>query len=71
MGIVQALRDEESKVEKQLIADWAAITALNGVDAQVPSSGRRTMSAAARARISRATKARWAKFRAEQAKKGK
>jgi hypothetical protein len=29
------------------------------------------MSAAAKARISKATKARWAKFRAEKAKKGK
>jgi hypothetical protein len=32
---------------------------------------RRTMSAAARARISKATKARWVKFRAEKAKKAK
>jgi len=34
-------------------------------------SGKRTMSAAVRAKIARSAKARWAKFRAEKVKKAK
>jgi hypothetical protein len=55
---------------------------LNGVRAAAKALGskasregaqikKRVMSAAARAKISRATKARWAKFRAEQEAKGR
>jgi hypothetical protein len=55
---------------------------LNGVRAAAKALGskagrevaqikKRVMSAAARAKISRATKARWAKFRAEKNKKAK
>ena len=81
MDIVIALRNEESKLARQLMAVRGAIAALNGGSKTVVSlssasspngSGRkRTMSAGARAKIGRATKARWAKFRAEKAKKAK
>ena len=58
-------------MRKQLDAVRAAIKILGG---RVTSSGKRIgrkkrkMSAATRAKISKATKARWAKFRAEKAK---
>ena len=75
MDILVALKQEESKLHQQLRAVQGAIQAFNGVSAHVSSSvstGRkRTMSAAARAAISRATKARWAKFRADKAKKAR
>jgi hypothetical protein len=75
MKIVEALRQEEAKLEKQLKGIQGAIVALNGSHSGSTSHtlvrSRRTMSAAARAAISRATKARWAKFRAEKAKKAK
>ena len=49
----------------------AAAKALGGDTVrEVTKVKRRVMSAAARARISKATKARWAKFRAEKSKKG-
>jgi hypothetical protein len=78
MDILAALKQEEAKLNKQadkvrqqLDAVRAAVKIL-GRDAA--SSGKpigrkkRVMSAAARARISKATKARWAKFRAAKAK---
>jgi len=78
MNILAALKQEEAKlnkqahkVQQQLDAVRAAVKIL-GRDAA--SSGKpigrkkRVMSAAARARISEATKARWAKFRAAKAK---
>jgi hypothetical protein len=77
MDILAALRQEEGKLQHQLKGIQIAISALNGSHSRatiVPPSGatrRRTMSAAARAKISKATKARWAKFRAEKAKKAK
>jgi hypothetical protein len=77
MDILVALKQEESKLDKQLRAVQGAIRALNGTASHFSSftgagTGRkRTMSAAARAAISRATKARWARFRAEKAKKSK
>ena len=81
MDIIGALQQEESKLHRQLTAVKSAIAALNGggTTAVTPghtsssngASGKRTMSAAVRARISRATKARWAKIRAEKAKKAK
>jgi hypothetical protein len=80
MNILAALRHEEAKLQKQadkvrqqLDAVRAAIEILGR---KVASGGKRVgkkkrvMSAAARAKISKATKARWAKFRAEK-KKGK
>jgi hypothetical protein len=77
MDILLALKQEETRLQKQLKGILGAITALNGshttsTGALVAQGGRRrTMSAAARARISKATKARWAKFRAEKNKRGK
>lgn len=78
MDILAALRQEEGRLQHQLKGIQGAIASLNGHSA--PDSvtlgtsvvkRKRTMSAAARARISKATKARWAKFRAEKAKKSK
>ena len=75
MDILAALRQEEGKLQHQLKGIQGAIVALNGHSwAIVTPNGakrKRTMSAAARARISKATKARWAKFRAEKSKKAK
>jgi hypothetical protein len=79
MNIVEALHNEESKLQRQLVAVRGAIVALNGGTTAVsprhvssPNAKiKRTMSAAGRARISRAAKARWAKIRAEKAKKAK
>jgi hypothetical protein len=77
MDIIAALKEEESKLHRQLNAVQGAISALNG-DANKASvtsrqkfnlngtNGKRTMSAAVRARISRTAKARWAKIRAEK-----
>ena len=77
MDILAALRQEEGKLQHQLKGLQIAIAALNGSHSRATvvtpngATRRRTMSAAARARISKATKARWAKFRAEKAKKAK
>ena len=80
MNILAALKREEAKLQKQankarqqLDAVRAAVKILGH---EVVSSGKRIgrkkrkMSAAARAKIGKATKLRWAKFRAEK-KKGK
>jgi len=80
MNILAALKREEAKLQKQankarqqLDAVRAAVKILGR---EVVSSGKRIgrkkrkMSAAARAKIGKATKLRWAKFRAEK-KKGK
>ena len=81
MDIVEALHNEEAKLQQQLTAVKTAITALNGVSTMAASprhaispngtSGKRTMSATVRAKIARSAKARWAKIRAEKAKKAK
>jgi hypothetical protein len=79
MDILVALRHEQSKLQRQLKGIEGAILALNGshptpsgtVVNHKGATRKRTMSAAARARISKATKARWAKFRAAKAKKAK
>jgi hypothetical protein len=78
MDIVEALHEEEGKLQRQLTAIQGAIAALNSGANTVVSPGRtsggksphakRTMSAAVRARISRKAKARWAKIKAEQSK---
>ena len=67
MDIIGALNQEEAKLQRQLAAVKSAIAALNGVStASVSSghtssptvtSGKRTMSAAVRARISQKAKA--------------
>jgi hypothetical protein len=81
MNIVEALHTEEAKLERQLTAVKSAIAALNGggraavssghVSSTNGTSGKRTMSAAVKAKIARAARARWAKIRAEKAKKAK
>lgn len=80
MHILVALKQEEAKLQNQLKGIRGAILALNGShptssrSAVVSHKGvgrKRKMSAAARAKISKATKERWAKYRAEKAKKAK
>ena len=77
MNILAALKQEEVKLQRQLAGIQGAIKALNGRASSIQTtnkvlgSEKRVMSAAARAKISKATKARWAKFRAEKSKKGK
>ena len=77
MDLLAAIKREERKLEKELSKLQHK---LNGVRAAAKALGskasrevrqikKRVMSAAARAKIGKATKARWAKFRA-QAKKG-
>ena len=85
MDILAALRQEESKWEKevsaaqqQLDAVRAAMKLLGSMGSRGKAAGsssgkatgrkRRVMSAAARAKISKASKERWAKFRAAKAK---
>jgi hypothetical protein len=81
MNIIEALKQEESKLQRQLRAVTSALAALNGASTTSVSpertgnsngtSRKRTMSAAVRARISRLAKARWAKIKAERVKKAK
>jgi hypothetical protein len=81
MNIVEALRQEEIQLKKQLAAVHGAIIVLNGgtepaasighASSPNGSSGKRKLSAAGRAAISRAAKARWAKIKAAKVKKGK
>ncbi len=79
MDILAALRHEEAKWEKQVSAAQqrldtvrAAMKLLGGMGSSRKTTGKkkRVLSAAARANISKATKERWAKFRAAK-KKGK
>ena len=77
MDILAALKHEEAKLQQQLVGIQGAIKALNGRVGSAQPTGKvvgrnkRVMSAAARAKISKATKARWAKFRAEKSRKAK
>ena len=77
MKILAAIKREEKRLEKQL---GKLQHQLNGIRAAAKALGdstnrelkgvkKRVMSAAARAKISKATKARWAKFRAEKKKR--
>ena len=76
MSILRAIKREEKKLEKQLgklqqelNGIRKAAQALGGsADREVTTVKRRVLSAAARAKIGKAAKKRWAKFRA-QAKK--
>jgi len=76
MHILAAIKREEKRLEKQL---GKLQHQLNGIRAAAKALGdstnrelkavkKRVMSAAARAKIGKATKARWAKFRAAKAK---
>jgi hypothetical protein len=87
MDILAALRQEEAKWEKEVRAAQqqldtvrAAIKLLSGMSSskatgtgggKTSGGKKRVMSAAARAKISKATKERWAKFRAAKAKVAK
>jgi hypothetical protein len=79
MDILVAIKREERKLENQLHklqhqlnGVRAAAKALGGSTVrEVKAVKKRVMSAAGRAKISKLTKARWAKFRAEKAKKAK
>jgi hypothetical protein len=79
MDLLAAIKREERRLEKEL---GNLQHKLNGLRAAARALGskasrevtevkKRVMSAAARAKISKATKARWAKFSAEKSKKGK
>ncbi len=79
MNLLSAIKREERKLEKEL---GKLQHQLNGVRAAAKALGskasrevtevkKRVMSAAARAKISKATKARWARFRAAKNKKAK
>jgi hypothetical protein len=79
MDLLAAIKREERKLEKEL---GNLQHRLNGVRAAARALGskasreiarvkKHVMSAAARAKISKATKARWARFRAEKKKKTK
>ena len=74
MNIVKVLRAEETKLEKEagrithrLNSIRAAIHALNGTSNRTATT-KRKLSAAARARIAKAQKLRWAKVRQANAK---
>ena len=77
MNLLAAIKREERKLERELSklqgklsGVRAAAKALGGEPVQeITKVKKRVMSGAARARISKATKARWAKFRAEKNKK--
>ena len=79
MDLLAAIKREERKLENEL---GKLQHKLNGVRAAAKALGskasreiaqvkKHVMSAAARAKISKASKARWAKFRAEKNKKTK
>ena len=74
MDLLVALKHEEAKLQQQLAGVQGAIKALNGRASglqptrKVEGPTKRVLSAAARAKISRATRKRWARFRAEKSK---
>ena len=76
MDILSAIRREERKLEKQLASIQhklkgikAAAEAMGeSADKKVTKVSKRVLSAAARAKIGKATKKRWARFRAEAKK---
>ena len=79
MDLLAAIKREERKLEKelgklqhQLNSVRAAARALGDTTIQeLTGVKKRVLSAAARAKISKATKLRWARFRAEKNKKAK
>ena len=80
MDILVALKQEEAKWEKEVSAAQqqldnvrAAMKLLGGVGNSGKATGgkKRVMSAAGRAKVSKANKERWAKFRAAKAKVAK
>jgi hypothetical protein len=79
MDILAAIKREERKLEKQLgklqhqlSGIRAAAKALgDSTNRELNTVKKRVLSAAARAKIGKATRERWAKFRAEKNRKGK
>ena len=65
MDILSALKGEASKLQKQLNSINSAIDILGGGKNSVARGKKRRVSASARAKMSRAQKARWAKMRAK------
>ncbi len=66
MEIISLLKAERDKAAQQANALDTAIRALSGMNSTGARRGRRTMSAAARARISASQKARWARTRGQK-----
>ena len=66
-GIVKQLKKERDRVERQLSGLNSALAAFVGTYYGGKTRKKRTLSAAARKRISAAQKARWAKVRAKKA----
>jgi hypothetical protein len=66
MNILSALKNEASKLQKQLNGINSAIEILGGKNnvGRIKRGKKRRMSATARARIAKAQRARWAKVRA-------
>src|SRR2546429_1935759 len=62
MDIIAQLKAERDKAAQQVNALDTAIRALSGLNSTGATRGRWTMSAAARARIAAAQRARWAKM---------
>jgi hypothetical protein len=79
MDLLAAIKREERKLEKELGNLQRRLNGIRGAAKALGNTANReiaqvkkhVMSAAARAKISKATKARWVKFRAEKNKKGK
>ena len=68
--VLHELEQQQKKVQAELQQISHAIDALRGISSNGRrGSGRRTLSAAARRRIAQAQKARWAKWKAQRAKK--
>ena len=76
MDILSAIKREERKLEKQLASIQHKLKGIKAqaeamgrsADKKVTKDARRVLSAAARAKIGKATKKRWARFRAEAKK---
>jgi len=66
MDILAQLKAERDKAAQQVNALDTAIRALSGLNSTGATRGRRTMSAAARAKIGAAQRARWAKVKGQQ-----
>ena len=64
MDIILLLKAERDKAAQHVNALDTAIRALSGLNSTGATRGRRTMSAAARAKIGAAQRARWAKSQA-------
>ena len=66
---ITTLRAENKRLQDQLKQVQIAIATLRGIGSNGGNGTSRRMSAAGRKRISRAQKARWAKWKAQQRKK--